>query len=391
MIPFEKAFETVMSKAPPLSQERIGIDEAPGRVLAEDVKSDMNMPPFDKSAMDGYACRREDLGEELTIVESIPAGHVPQKSVGAGQCSRIMTGAMVPTGADCVVMQEFTESPHERTMRFVGTKTADNICREGEDVRTGDAVLRTGTRIGPQHVAVLASVGCAEPLVSCRPKVAVIATGNELVEPTARPGHSQIRNSNSYQLVAQVARADSSPRYYGIARDTDEAIDVVLKQAMAECDVILVSGGVSVGEFDLVPKILEANGIELIFETVAIKPGKPTVFGVSEAVCCFGLPGNPVSTFILFELLVKPFLYRMMGYDYRPATSRVRLEKRLVNKRTDRTSWVPAAFTDRGGVTAVAYHGSAHIHALCAADGLVCIPAGVSDIPEGTVVDVRQL
>ncbi|MEA3226224.1 MAG: molybdopterin molybdotransferase MoeA, partial [Planctomycetota bacterium] len=206
MLSFEKALDTVLSSVCPLGVESVAITDAANRVLAEDVKSDMDMPPFNKSAMDGYACRRVDLPNELTITETIPAGYTPTKSVGANKCSKIMTGGVVPEGADCVVMKEYIESPAENTIRFVGEETKDNICLKGEDIKAGDVVLRKGTLLKPQHIAVLASVGHAKPVVSKMPRVGIIATGSELVDPGAVPEPSQIRNSNSFQLAAQAGR-----------------------------------------------------------------------------------------------------------------------------------------------------------------------------------------
>ena len=391
MLEFDDAFEIVMSSARLLGTEHVGIDQALNRVLAEDVLSDIDVPPFNKSAMDGFACRRADLANELTMIETIPAGYMPEKTIGQNQCAKIMTGAVVPEGADCVIMVEYTEKLSERTIRFTGRETSGNICFKAEDIKAGDVMIRRGTRIRPEHIAVLASVGCVQPLVARQPKVAIIATGNELVEPAVRPANSQIRNSNSYQVTAQLTEAGAIPHYYGIAADTEFAIDSILKEAMADSDVILLSGGVSMGDFDLVPKMLRENNIELIFEKVAIKPGKPTVFGVSDEVFCFGLPGNPVSTFVIFEILVKPFLCRMMAHEFKPFTIPMPLERTISRKRTERMSWVPVAFTDNGGVTPVEYHGSAHINALCGADGLIAVPAGVTEIKEGTCVDVRQI
>ncbi len=391
MIPFEEALRIVMDSAVRVGTERVAIGQALGRILAEDVVSDIDMPPFNKSAMDGYACRREGLGDELEIIETIPAGSVPKKCIGKNQCAKIMTGAMVPEGADCVIMLEYTENATVNTVRFVGKSTRDNICIKGEDVREGDVVLQKGVRITPAHIAVLGSAGCARPLVSQRVRAGIIATGDELVEPEEKPSPSQIRNSNGCQLLAQVERTRASARYFGITKDSEEAIGGMIKKAVAGSDVILVSGGVSVGELDLVPRMLRENGFDLLFEKVAIKPGMPTIFGVSEDAFVFGLPGNPVSTFVLFETLVKPFLYKMMGHDFRPPTIVAPLERTIRRKKTERMSWVPVAFTESGGVLPAEYHGSAHVHALCFADGLTAIPVGVAEIKEGTNVHVRQI
>jgi len=391
MVPFEDAFKIVMEQAHVLDAEEVEIAEALHRILAEDVHSDIDMPPFDKSAMDGYACRRADLARELSILEIIQAGSAPTKSVGAGECSKIMTGAPVPSGADCVIMVEYTENPTENTVRFTGTDTRDNICFKSEDMKAGDLVLHKGTRIAPQHIATLATVGCVRPRVARCPRVAVISTGDELVEPGEKPEKAQIRSSNGYQLCAQVAAVPAIPVYYGTVKDTEDAIDRVLKDALSSCDFILLSGGVSMGDFDLVPGTMESNGLRILFDSIAMKPGKPTTFGVSPKACCLGLPGNPVSTFIQFEILVKPFLFALMGHAYRAPRLVLPLAKTLTRKRADREAWVPVSITEDGRVIANEYHGSAHVNALCDADGLLVIPKDISSVKEGTLVSVRPI
>jgi molybdopterin molybdotransferase len=391
MIPFKKALEIVLGSARQLGTERVDIASAAGRVLAEDVESDIDMPPFNKSAMDGYACRREDLANELTVIEMIPAGVSPKSQIGPNQCAKIMTGAQVPEGADCVVMIEFTENPTENTIRFTGKDTESNICLQAEDVKAGQIVLSKGTVIRPQHFATLTAVGFVNPCVAVRPRVGILATGDELVEPSERPTAAQVRNSNSYQLTAQVDAVGALAKNYGIVRDTREAIDAAVKTAMGENDVVLVSGGVSVGDFDFVPGILKENGIELLFEKMFIKPGKPTVFGRSESVFCFGVPGHPVSGFVICELLVKPFLYKLMGNDYKPVEIRARLARCISRRKPGRPSWVPVRFTNECAVEQVEYHGSAHFNALCGADGLVCMPKDTTEIKEGTMVAVRRI
>lgn len=391
MLPFEKALKTVLDSARQLGSERVDIAHAVNRILAEDVTSDTDMPPFNKSAMDGYACRREDLANELTIIETIQAGASPRMAIESNQCAKIMTGAAVPQGADCVIMIEFTENPTANTVRFAGGQTANNICLKGEDVKAGEVVLQKGSRIKPQHIAVLASVGCTQPVVSKRPRVAVLATGDELVQPASKPGPSQIRNSNSFQLMAQIESMGAVARNYGIAKDTDKAIDKIFKEAVDQSDVVIVSGGVSVGDYDLVPGIFKRNNIDLLFEKIAVKPGKPTVFGVSEKVYCFGVPGNPVSTFVQFELLVKPFLCKLMGHNYAPPAIGIPLGESIRRKKTERQSWIPVAITDTGTLKPVEYHGSAHINALCIADGVVSIGVGVGEIEKGTIIPVRLI
>jgi molybdopterin molybdotransferase len=308
-----------------------------------------------------------------------------------------MTGGMVPQGADCVVMKEYVQTVSEDTIRFVGGHTTDNICRKAEDVRAGQIVLPKGTLLKPHHIAILASVGHTKPLVSCRPRVGIMATGNELVEPVSRPELSQIRNSNSVQIAAQAKTMWVSSSDYGIAEDSEAAIDTMFKKAAERNNVVIISGGVSVGDFDLVPEVLKRNNVRLLFEGIAVKPGKPSVFGVldssdkSKRVYCFGLPGNPMSTFVQFEILIKPFLYKLMGHDYKYPNIQMPLDELIERKNTERQVWFPVAITDAGTVRLIEYHGSAHISSLCDADGLIRVDVGVARIEKGELVQVRLI
>jgi len=391
MLPFEEALRIVLDSAHRLGCEHVDIAQAVNRILAEDVESDMDIPSCDKSTVDGYACRRGDLANELTVIETIRAGMPPKKAIGPNQCAKIMTGAPLPGGADCVVMVEFTENPSDSTVRFVGEKTDDHIRRKSEDIRAGQVVLFKGSLIRPQHLAVLASVGQVKVLVAKKPRVAIIATGDELVEPRLKPDPWKLRNSNSSQLAAQLDSVGAVVTDYGIAEDAAGDIDRIFKKAVVESDVVIMSGGVSMGDFDLVPGILRQNNVELLFEKIALRPGKPTVFGISRNGCCFGLPGNPVSTFVVFELLVKPFLYKLMGHDYAPVAVQMPLDDSIKRTNTERQSWNPVIITDAGTLKSVEYHGSAHVGALCTAAGLVSIGVGVSEIPKGTIVRVRLI
>ena len=246
MITFDDAFDIVMKHVRLLSTERVDILDSQNRVLAEDVTSDLDMPPFDKSAMDGYACKAEDAHKELEIIEIIPAGFVPQRKVESGQCSKIMTGAVMPEGADTVIIVEESVEKDDR-VKFEAQadsfryKCKGNICYKGEDIKKGDIVLEKGTIIKPEHIAVLATVGCANPLVYRMPKIGIIATGTELVEPYEKADGPKIRNSNSYQLFAQIKRVPAIPKYYGIAVDTEEAIDEAISLALEENDIVLAS------------------------------------------------------------------------------------------------------------------------------------------------------
>lgn len=389
MIPFEQALATVLDGVEPLPAQRVPVMESVGWFLAEDVLSDIDMPPFNKSAMDGYACRRADLGRELTVLETVKAGVPPMKAVEDGQCSKIMTGAMVPEGADCVFMVEHAEVSAEGRVRFTGNKTHDNICPRGEDMRTGDRVLTKGTRIAPQEVAMMCAVGCVTPLVGTLPRLGIISTGDELVEPEVKPAPSQIRTSNSYQLYVQALQAGARPTYYGIAPDSKGAIDTRLRRAIAENEIVLLSGGVSMGDFDLVPRVMKENGIEILFDAVAMKPGKPTTFGRAPGKYCIGLPGNPVSTFMQFELLVRPLIAALSGGVHRPHIVLLPLREATSRRGADRAMWMPVRLTEDGGITPCEFHGSAHVGSLCGADGLICIPIGTECIEAGTMVACR--
>lgn len=382
MIKLEKALNIVMNSAITLEEESVPLQEACGRVLYSDVSSDIDMPPFNKSAMDGYACRSEDIDRPLKVIETIPAGYTPQKTVGDGECSKIMTGGIVPEGADCVVMVEHTEIKDD--LVIVNKKSSNrNICYKAEDIHKGDGVLQKGTLLTPAEIAVLSSVGCDPVPVSRKPVLGIIATGSELVEPSQKPQSAQIRNSNGYQLYSQVKQAGCKPVYLGIIGDSPEAIGSAIDQNISNVDILLLSGGVSMGEFDYVPGVLQEKGFKLLFQKVAIKPGKPTVFGKIDNKFVFGMPGNPVSTFILFEMLVKPFCYKLMGADYSHTKVTAKLAETIKRKKSERLSFIPVVVNNNGEINLIKYHGSAHIHALTKANGILSIPVGVNEIKAG--------
>jgi molybdopterin molybdotransferase len=386
---FQEALDIILQSARYTGDEQVDFMSSLNRVLAGDVFSDVDMPPFHKSAMDGFACRREDLDRDLLVVETIPAGKVPQLPVKEGQCSRIMTGAMVPEGADTVIMVEQTQMVAPETIRFTGTKTAANIAYKAEDVKVDDVMWRKGQLIRPSHIAIFAAVGCTQPLVARQPRVAILSTGDELVEPHQFPGRGMIRNSNAWQLIAQVQQVHCIPNYLGIVPDTEADTREAITKALAENDVVLLTGGVSMGEFDFVPLAMQQNKVEIKFHKVAVKPGRPTVFGITDTSCIFGLPGNPVSSFINFEIFVKPLLLKMMGCDDRPLVLRLPIGEDFGRKKADRLEWVPVDINDRGEVMPVSYHGSAHIHAVCLSNAIMEVPISTYQFSKGDVVNVR--
>lgn len=391
MIPFEEALEICLSHRQLFGSEVVDLGRAVNRVTVHDICSDMNMPPFDKSAMDGYACRRADLSQVLKQVEVIQAGSQPKVKIGEGECAQIMTGAMVPEGADSVIMREETEEVGPDLIRFTGKSTRDNICRLGEDIQAGDVVIPAHTLLSTRHIPILASVGAVKLEVYKPPGVAVVATGTELVEPGDQPKGSQIRNSNGSQMIAQLAKLGLQGAYLGIAPDLENVTEELLRQAVSEQDLIILSGGVSMGQFDFVPGIIEKLGFNIHFQRVAIQPGKPVTFATREGKYIFGLPGNPVSSYFTFELFVKPFILNCMGWDQTVKSFHLPMGQKMDRKKSNRMGWVPVRFTESGEVIPLEYHGSAHIYALRDAEAMMAFPVGKTTIEKGEIVYVRPL
>lgn len=388
MILFEDALNIVLQTETHLQSEEVYFHDALGRILAEDVTSDINMPPFNKAAMDGFAIRESDIENELTIIETIAAGQTPQKKLEAGQASRIMTGAPVPDGADFVIQVELSEMVDDNTVRFTG-HPKNNIIGKAEDVKTGDVVLRKGQQIDARQMAVLASVGWHRPKVYKQPMVGIISTGDEIIEPENKPTDAQIRNSNGHQLIAQVIESKAIANYFGIVDDSYESTYNAIKKGIETCDILLLTGGVSMGDFDFVPKIMADLGVDILFNRVAVQPGKPTTFGRRDNKVVFGLPGNPVSSFVQFDILVKPLIYKWMGYDYICPCVKLPVAADFKRKKDARQAYLPIKINESGKVVFTEYHGSAHIYALPASDGLAIIPKGTKELNQGDLVDVR--
>lgn len=388
MLSVAEAQVLIMQHARPLPAVVLPLaDAAPGQVLAEDVVSDLDMPPHDKSMMDGYAIRSTDLTEgkaTLTVIEEVTAGRVPGKKINPGQATRIMTGAPIPAGADAVVQVERTRlAENNRVLLEDRPSPGQHILPKGREMRRGDVVLSAGTILRPQVFGLLATVGRTQIKVHPAPRVAVLSTGDELVDAEQTPGPGQIRNSNGPMLVAQIARAGASPHNLGIARDDRESLHKKIAEGLRQ-PVLILSGGVSAGKLDLVPGVLQELGMEAHFHKVEMKPGKPVFFGSrnpSDSAAClvFGLPGNPVSSLVCFELFVRPALRRLMGHtDAGPRMVPVPLAEDFAYK-TDRPTYYPARLEmDEAGcrVRPGPWFGSADLRALANTNAFILFPAG---------------
>jgi molybdopterin molybdotransferase len=302
---------------------RVPLDDALDSVLAEDIVSRLDIPPWTNSAMDGYAVRGADVRGasearpvRLTVIEQLPAGHFPTRTIRAGQCARIFTGAPLPDGADSVIRQEDTDLGEETVAVLKDRDAGVNIRQAGEDIRKGSTVLAAGTELGPAQLGVLASLAVAHPLVYRRPRVAILGSGDEIVDvdqPEEILSGRKIASSNTHALVALVKRAGGEPINLGIAGDTPESLREHLSRAM-DCDLLVTTAGISVGEHDYVRQVLEELGGELRFWKLRMRPGAPVGFGLLGSMPWIGLPGNPVSTMVTFELFVRPAIRKMMGH-----------------------------------------------------------------------------
>ena len=395
MLTYDQALAQILSQIAPPTPAALPLAEALGCVLAEDVFAPQAVPPFDNSSMDGFAVRAADLANipaVLPVSGDIPAGALSLPILGPGSAVRIMTGAPVPPGADTVVPVEDTE-PRDESVAFLHPiELGQHIRRAGEDVEAGSLVMASGSLVRPAEVGMAAVVGRASVLAHPRPRVAIISTGDELVEPGQPLQPGQIYNSNAYALAAQVAEAGGIVTHRLHARDTAEALREAFDEA-AGADVLLTSGGVSIGDYDFVKAVFAERGT-MDFWRVAIRPGKPVAFGRWGATVFFGLPGNPVSSMVTFELFVRPALRRLRGLadTQRPALT-ARLTEDAVHT-PGRRSYQRAVMTTQGDaytVAPIAKQGSGMMRSMVQANALLVIPADVSVIPAGQTATVLLL
>ncbi|OQW62875.1 MAG: molybdopterin biosynthesis protein MoeA [Proteobacteria bacterium HN_bin10] len=401
LTPLQDAQRIVLDAAGSLGLEKISILEALGRVLGEDIVAERDNPPWDNSAMDGFAVRADDIRSEhaigkpvtLTIIEDVPAGKMPTKTVGPGQAIRIMTGAPLPKGADTVLKVEETEPSQTSVKVFKPEPRGANIRPQGEDVKKGECIIPKGTQIRPGEAGMLAILAKSFVLAYQQPRVAILSTGDELADLDERFSEEKIINSNSYGIAAAVKEAGGIPILLGIARDNPAALKEKITHGLA-ADIIVLSGGVSMGDYDFTKAVFKDLGAEMHFWKLAIRPGQPLVFGKIQGKLAFGLPGNPVSSMVTFEQLVRPAMLKMGGHrSYgRPVVQALFQEK--FSKKNDRRHFLRGILTSEDGVFKVRTtgdQGSGILTSMVKANCLIDIPEAVERVNPGDAVTVQLL
>lgn len=385
MISVEEALRLIKNATQPLKPTHVPLADCNGLCLAEDATADQDSPPYDKAMMDGYAVRWEDENAERKIIGQITAGQSVLPPVEPGTAVAIMTGAQIPPGANAVVMYEKTEKPNDETVRLISKPptAGQHIMTQATSLKNGQTVLTQGSTINAASIGILAECGWANPRAIPRPTVGVLATGNELVPVNEKPPLGFIRNSNSPMLTAAVNATGAAATDYGIAVDDEASLKAAIEKAL-EHDVVILSGGVSVGVLDLVPPTLESLGVKKIFHKVAMKPGKPTWFGIKENAdgrkqYVFGLPGNPVSGLVCYEILVRPCLRALAGFGFeeRPRVTAQLLEP--LTYKSNRPTFRPGRLSIQGDiktVTATAWAGSADLASMANVNALLMLPEG---------------
>ncbi len=398
MISVEEAIRIVKEQTPVLAAERVALADALGRVLAEEVVADSDLPPFDRAQMDGYAVRAADTANtpaRLRVVGESAAGRGWGGDVKPGEAVRIMTGAPVPAGADSVQKVEVTEESDGHVSVAEATRPGQFIVGRASEIKMGQTVLEPGEEINAARMAALASFGYAEVSVGQRPRAAVLATGTELVAVHERPGADQIRDSNSYSLAAYAQLAGARVERLPLAGDEPELLEREITEAAARSDVLVLSGGVSMGVYDFTKAALRALGAEIFFERVSLRPGKPTVFARLGDVLVFGLPGNPVSVSVTFNLFARTALRAMQGAREAALSEERAVLARGVKGSAERASYLPARLsTDEEGrlvAEPLKWGGSSDFVAFARATALVVVPEGVPILDGGAVVRVVRL
>jgi molybdopterin molybdotransferase len=361
------------------------------RVLAEDIRADRDYPPFNRSARDGFAIRSGDIPGTLRTIGEIRAGETPTRGIGAGEAIEIMTGAPIPDGADAVVMVEHTRRDGDLVVIDRGAKAGDNFTPRGTEARKDDVLLQRGKRLGYADMALLAMVGHTQVQLFRKPHVVILPTGDEIVDVDTAPGDFQIRNSNAFSIAEQVRRAGGIPEVFPIARDDYESTRSLIERGLVRADLLLLSGGVSAGKYDIVEKVLADLGARFFFDRVAIQPGQPVVFGTVGGKFFFGLPGNPVSTMVTFELFARAAIDRLSGCDSAPLLLMRAKITRDFRHKPGLTRFLPATLSEDGSaVTPVGWHGSGDVPAAARANAFLVAEADRESWKAGEDIRVLQ-
>lgn len=389
MINLDKALELLSKQYFSLHDEFIKTQSSISRVLSLDIYSPVDLPGFNKSLMDGFAYNSNDDCVKFDVVEVIPAGHIPEKSLNKGECSKIMTGAIVPQGANKIAKIEDVDFK-DNTMSIIKKSNHSNICNKGDYIKAGDKLLSRGTIISYGEISSLYSIGQKEVKVYCEPKVGLITTGTELLslDEPLRPGH--VYDSNNRILKELIQTITPNINSYGIIKDDRELILQMIKNIYDNNDLIITSGGVSKGDYDYIPGILKELSYNIIIEKVAVKPGKPLIFAEKNGKYFFGLPGNPISSYFDFQMFVKPFIYKMKGYDYKYDVYKGKLRQKIASKEKNRDEFIPVMF-DGHYIDQVTYVGSGHLNVLCNSNAFIKIDKKVTHIEKDSLIDVYKL
>ncbi len=400
-VSIEKAEEILFNQDIKLNTVDMPILDTLGHVLGEDIVSDINMPPFDRSPLDGYALRSEDIKDaskenpvSLEVIDNIQAGYVSSKTIGRGQAIRIMTGAKIPEGADIIIRYEDTEFTDKNVKIFSYLKPNSNIVKAGEDIEVGDVVLRKGSLIGPADIGIMASLGRTKVKVYPKPKVAILATGDELIDIDQPLREGKIRNSNSYTIGAQVKQLGGEPLILGTCKDDLDTIKEKLLEALSLGDLVITTGGVSVGDADLVKEAFQEIGGEVLFWRVQMKPGTPIAVARHEDKLIFGLSGNPAAASITFEKFVRPTILKLMG---RKDFQLVKVESTLesdFNKVRNQNRYVRAITYYKDGCFVTKLpdkHSSGVLSSLSGVNSLFLVKAGTGPYKKGDKIQVEIL
>ena len=402
MISYERAIEIVLKNAKKLGTETVEITSASERILREDIYSDIDNPPFNNSEMDGYAVKAQDTEKaselapaKMIISDTIPAGKISTHKLKNGEAVSIMTGAQIPQGADAVVKVEDTKKTSENKVEIYKKVSEGNHIRyKGEDLKKGELILKSGIRITPPVIALLAVAGKKYIKVSQKPKIGILTTGDEIVEPEIIPSRGKIRNSSAYYLYSQSLKEGGTPVYYGIIKDNYSEIKEKISEILNHIDILITTGGVSVGKYDYVVEIFEELNVDIKFRKVAVKPGKPTVFGTKDSKIIFGLPGNPVSTMITFAMFVSPCIAEMMGVENFKRTIIPCISDEYVKVEKGRKNFVRVRIVIRDNqiyAKSTGAQGSAILKSIVQAEGIMLLSENKNEVKKGEKILIELI